>query len=77
MSKSYIIKNKWSDASLKERELAAHENKYFICKVNCPENIILRYGVFDPNLNDLVQIIAKFRDIEDAKIFVNALTDID
>ncbi len=32
----------------------------------------LQYGVFDPSLNDIIQIVAVFRNIEDAITFVQA-----
>jgi hypothetical protein len=72
MSNKYIIKDSWLTVSNEEREIAIFEGQVFICKIDGLNYKTLEFGVFDPNINDTIFLIAAFRTIGDAIIFVNA-----
>lgn len=73
MSKCYVISKKfWEEITNKERDDASQNNQLFICRVKGCNYKTLEYGIFDPQKGDIINLIAIFNDILDARIFVNA-----
>ena len=73
MSEKYIIKSTpWSEISNEERENAILVDKVFICKMTGLNYPTLEFGIYNPNINDIICLIAVFNKIEDAICFINA-----
>lgn len=54
------------------RQEAIIQGQVFICHMKDLNYKTPRFGVFDPSLNDTIQVIAVFRLKEDAITFINA-----
>lgn len=66
----FIIDGYYDSIKDEQRYLAIEKGQVFICRMKSLNYKTLQYGVFDPSLNDTIQIVAVFRTKEDAITFV-------
>ncbi len=72
MEKYIIIEGYYESVKGEQRSLAIEQGLVFICNMKNLNYKTLQYGVFDPSVNDIIQIVAVFRYKEDAITFVQA-----
>jgi hypothetical protein len=72
MEKYIRIEGFYESVKDAQRHQAIENGQVFICRMKGINFKTLQYGVFDPSLNDIIQIVAVFRNIEDAITFVEA-----
>jgi len=72
MEKYILIEGYYESIKDEQRNLAIEKGQVFICRMKNLNYKTLQYGVFDPSLTDIIQIVAVFRNVEDAITFVQA-----
>jgi len=70
-----IIENYWRNVTPQEKEAAIVNGQYFVCNESEPKYPLLTKVVYDPNLQSPDNLLAIFRNIDDAKIFIDALVE--
>jgi hypothetical protein len=70
-----IIDNYWKNVTPQEKDAAIVNKQYFICNQFEPKYPLMTYVVYDPNLQSPDNLLAIFRNIEDAKLFIDALVE--
>ncbi len=76
MSVNYVkIENYWLGVTQQEKDAAKVNGQFIICNESEPKYPLMTCVVYDPTLQSPDNLLAIFRNIDDAKIFIDALVE--
>lgn len=77
MEKYIIIEGYYESVKGEQRSLAIEQGLVFVVTWRIFNYKTLQYGVFDPSVNDIIQIVAVFRYKEDYHYFCSSTIYLD